>query len=101
MTKSSSIIKVKGRDGRFTKETNFSKDRWDAISDMHMRDVLAVEPEKLRVLEGDIQNSVDILRNRKHVTLKKRGGEREANQSDKFAQGSGYQHRAALSDSDV
>ena len=68
---------------------------------MHMCDVLAIGPEKLRVLEGDIQNSVDILRNRKRIALKKGRGECKANQLDKIAQGSGYQHQAASSDSDV
>jgi len=45
---------VKGQDGKFTKATNFSKDRWDGISDLHMRDVLVLGPEKLRVVEGEI-----------------------------------------------
>ena len=70
-TKGSSIAKVKGQDGKFTKATNFSKDHWDGISDLHMRDVLVLGPEKLSVLEGEIQNSVDIIRQRKHVALKK------------------------------
>ena len=35
LTKSNGIMKVRGQDGKFTKATNFSKDQWDAISDMH------------------------------------------------------------------
>jgi len=54
VTKSSSIVKVVGKDGKFTKMTNFSKDEWDVISDVHMRNVFTLEPEKLQVVEGDI-----------------------------------------------
>jgi len=89
---------VKGQDGKFTKATNFSKDHWDGISDLHMRDVLVLGPEKLSILEGEIQNSVDIIRQHKHVALKK--CKEEAEQLDKKAQGSGHQHRAASSDTD-
>ena len=86
VTKGNGIMKVKGRDGKFTKATNFSKDQWDDTSNVHMRDVQAIEPEKLRVLEADIQASVDVLRR-----LKKFKDGSEANQSETEAWGSGYQ----------
>ena len=89
---------MKGQDGKFTKATNFSKDHWDGISDLHMCDVLVLGPEKLSVLEGEVQNSVDIIRQCKCVTLKK--CKEEAEQLDKKAWGSGHQHRAASSDTD-
>ena len=54
MTKSSSVVKVVGKDSKFTKTTNFSKDEWDVISDVHMHNVFTLEPEKLQVVEGDI-----------------------------------------------
>ena len=50
----SSILKVRGQDSKFTKRTNFSKDQWEELSDMHMRDVLSIEPEKLHVIDGVI-----------------------------------------------
>ena len=103
LTKSSSIIKAMGRDGKFTKTTNFSKDQWAEISDMHMRDVVViqrVEPEKLQVLAGDVQAYVDILRQNKRASILKESGG-EGNRLDKKARGSGYQHRPAASDSDV
>lgn len=99
LTKSSSIIKERSQHGRFTKRTNFSKDRLERISDAHMRDVLAIGIEKLRVLEGDIRDSVDIVRRRRGT--KKVKVEPGASQLDNKAWGSGYQHRAASSDSDV
>ena len=96
----SSILKVRGQDGKFTKRTNFSKDQWEELSDMHMRDVLSIEPEKLHVIDGVIREAADmIVAQRKEV--KKGKGAREANQSDKKARGSGYQCRVASSDSDV
>jgi hypothetical protein len=57
LTKKSGIMKVMGRNSKFMKTTNFSKVQWAEISDMHMRDVMAIdhdEPEKLRDIEGDI-----------------------------------------------
>jgi len=97
VTKSSSIIKVIGKDGKFMKTTNFSKDQWDVISDMHMRDVFTLEPEKLWVVGGDIQASaLSILSQRK----KSSKGRSEANQLDKKALGSGYKHRIVSSNSD-
>jgi hypothetical protein len=48
---------VRGNDGRFTKKTNFSKDTCGVTSDMHMGDAMTVEPEKLQIIEGDIQAS--------------------------------------------
>jgi hypothetical protein len=99
LSKGSSIIKVRGQDGRYTKSTNFSKDQWGEISDMHMRDVLAIEPEKLRVLEGDIRDSIKIVRHRRSIKRCRRSP--ESNRLDKKARGSGYEDRAASSDSDV
>ena len=99
LSKSSSILKVRSQDGKFTKKTNFSKDQWDEISDMHMRDILIIGPDKLRVIEGEIRAAADILRRRKSV--KKCRVEPEENRSDKKARGSGYQHRVASSDLDV
>ena len=98
-TKGNSIMKVKGQDGKFTKATNFSKDQWDETSDFHMRDVQAIGPEKLRILEGDIRASVNVIRRLR--TAKKFKDGSEANQLEKKARGSGYQDRAASSDSDV
>jgi len=99
LSKSSSILKVRSQDGKFTKKTNFSKDQWDEISDMHMRDILIIGPDKLWVIEGEIRAAADILRHCKSV--KKCKVEPEENRSDKKAQGSGYQHRVASSDLDV
>ena len=98
-TKGNGIMKVKGQDGKFKKATNFSKDQWDEISDMHMRDVQAIEPEKLQVLEGDIQAAVNVLHHLRAVKKSKDGP--EAMQLDKKARGSGYEDRVASSDSDV
>lgn len=64
-----------------------------------MRDVLAIGLEKLRVLEGDIRDSVNIIR--RHRGTKRGKVEPEASRLDDKAWGSGYQHRAASSDSDV
>ncbi|KAH9013473.1 hypothetical protein EDB85DRAFT_2158167 [Lactarius pseudohatsudake] len=48
--KKNGILKALGPDGKFTKTTNFSKEQWEEISDIHTRDVWSVEPEKLRVV---------------------------------------------------
>jgi len=66
---------------------------------MHMRDVLVIGPEKLQVIEGDIRNAADMIAYQCKSVKCKRG--QEANRSDKKAQGSGYQFRAASSNSDV
>ena len=97
MTKSSSVVKVVGKDGKFTKTTNFSKDEWDVISDVHMRDVFTLEPEKLQVVEGDIRASALSILSQRKKSSKGRPG---AIRLDKVAQGSGYKHRIAASDSD-
>jgi len=81
------------------KKTNFSKDQWDKISDMHMRDILIIGPDKLQVIEGEIQAAANILR--RHKSVKKCKVEPEENRLDKKARGSGYQHQVALSDLDV
>lgn len=64
-----------------------------------MRDVLAIGIEKLRVLEGDIRDSVDVVRRRRGA--KKGKVESGANQLDNKAWGLRYHQRAASSDSDV
>ena len=87
------------QNGKVTKKTNFSKDQWDEISDMHMRDILVIGPEKLRVIRGDIQTSAEVLCRRTSVKMCKE--ESEENRSDEKARGSGYQHRVVSSDSDV
>ena len=67
---------------------------------MHMRNVLSIEPEKLHVIDGVIQEAADmIVAQRKEV--KKGKGAWEENQSDKKARGSGYQCQVASSDSNV
>ncbi|KAH8984070.1 hypothetical protein EDB86DRAFT_3084773 [Lactarius hatsudake] len=63
--KKSGILKVLGPDGKCTKTTNFSKEQWEEISDIHVRDVWSVEQEKLQVIRGDINKAVDQIRNRK------------------------------------
>ena len=99
LNRGSSIIKVWGQDGRLTKLTNFSKDQWEEFSDMHMRDVLVIRPEKLQVIEGDIRNAADMIAYQRKSVKCKRG--QEANRSDKKAWGSGYQFQAVSSDSNV
>ncbi|KAH9015678.1 hypothetical protein EDB84DRAFT_1443360 [Lactarius hengduanensis] len=49
--KKNGILKVLGPDGKCTKTTNFSKEQWEEISDIHTRDIWSVEPEKLRAIE--------------------------------------------------
>ncbi|KAH9022626.1 hypothetical protein EDB85DRAFT_1895155 [Lactarius pseudohatsudake] len=78
--KKSGILKVLGPDGKCTKTTNFSKEQWEEISDIHVRDVWSVEQEKLQVIRGDINKAVDQIRNRKPT--KCRAGGREADRSD-------------------
>ncbi len=34
--------------------TNFSREQWVEISDMHTRDAWAVEPKKLADIKGDV-----------------------------------------------
>ena len=97
LTKGGGIIKLKSKEGRFTKTTNFSKDQWGELSDIHMRDALVLGPDKLQVLEGEIQAAVaNTLCQRK----KSKVGRPETNRSDGKVQGLGYQDRIALSDSD-
>lgn len=98
LTKSSSIVKVRGIHGRLTKKTNFSKDECGVNSDIHMRDVMTIEPEKLRVLEGDIRASAAKILSERRGTTKRRAG--PAGSSDKNARRSGYERRIASSDSD-
>ncbi|KAH9021448.1 hypothetical protein EDB85DRAFT_1895658 [Lactarius pseudohatsudake] len=78
--KKSGILKVLGPDGKCTKTTNFSKEQWEEISDIHIRDVWSVEQEKLQVIRGDINKAVDQIHN--HKPTKCRAGGREADQSD-------------------
>ncbi len=92
---------MRGPEGKYTKTTNFSKEQWDGISDIHVRDVWSVEPEKLQVIQGDVEKTVDIIRNRKNPGKRKANRAREANQLAKKARGSGYERRIASSDSDI
>jgi len=99
LSKSSSILKVRFQDGKFTKKTNFSKDQWDKISDMHMHDILIIGPDKLQVIKGEIQAATDVLHH--HKSIKKCKVEPEENRLDKKAWGLGYQHQVVLSNLDV
>jgi hypothetical protein len=92
------ILKMLGPDGRPTKTTNFSKDQWDEISAMHVRDAWSVEQEKLTVIRGDIDKAIEKIRNQKS---KKRKGEEEPSRLAKRSRGSGFDHRIASSDSDI
>ncbi len=49
------------------KTTNFSREQWVEISDMHVCDVWAVEPEKRSIIQGAIQAAADILRSSKYA----------------------------------
>lgn len=98
-TKRTSILKAQGSDGKYTKITNFSKEQWDEISDIHIRDTWSVEREKLQVIQGDVNKSLKIIRNRK--TNKRKASEQESNRLVKKARGSGYERRIASSDSDI
>jgi len=89
-SKSSSIIKVKGWDGKYTKTTNFSREQWVEISDMHVHDVWAVEPEKCLIIQGAIQAAVDVLYSSKYAK-KRKASEQEVNWLAKKAWGFGYQ----------
>ena len=99
MTKRSSILKAQGPDGKCTKITNFSKEQWDEISDIHIRDAWSVELEKLRVIQGDIDAAVDTIRKRK--TKKRKAGGLNSNRVMKKGQVSAYEHRIVSSDSDI
>ncbi|KAH9023365.1 hypothetical protein EDB84DRAFT_1440984 [Lactarius hengduanensis] len=95
--KKSGILKVLGPDGKCTKTTNFSKEQWEEISDIHVRDVWSVEQEKLQVIQGDINKAVDQIHNRKRT--KHRAGGREADRSVKKSRGLEHDCRIASSDS--
>ncbi|KAH9030721.1 hypothetical protein EDB84DRAFT_1439057 [Lactarius hengduanensis] len=94
--KKNGILKALGPDGKFTKTTNFSKEQWEEISDIHTRDVWSVEPEKLQVVRADIDTAVNRIRNRKPT---KRRVRREADQLVKKSRGLGDEYRIASSDS--
>ncbi|KAH9021374.1 hypothetical protein EDB84DRAFT_1565350 [Lactarius hengduanensis] len=87
--KKNGILKALGPDGKFTKTTNFSKEQWEEISDIHTRDVWSVEPEKLRVVRADIDTAVNRIRNRKPT---KRRVRREADQLVKKSRGLGDEY---------
>jgi hypothetical protein len=99
MTKRSSILKAQGPDGKCTKITNFSKEQWDEISDIHVRDAWSVELEKLRVIQGDIDAAVNTIRERK--TKKRKAGGPNSNRVMKKGRVSAYEHRIISSDSDI
>jgi uncharacterized protein YcgL (UPF0745 family) len=69
------------------------------ISDMHVRDAWAVEPEKLSLIKGAVQTAADVIRSRRY-TKKRKAHEQEVNQLAKKARCSGYQHQVAPSDDD-
>ncbi|KAH9009962.1 hypothetical protein EDB84DRAFT_1446027 [Lactarius hengduanensis] len=75
--KKNGILKVLGPDGKCTKTTNFSKEQWEEISDIHTRDIWSVEPEKLRAIRADIDMAVNQIRRCKPT---KRRVRREADQ---------------------
>ncbi|KAH8985512.1 hypothetical protein EDB86DRAFT_2833094 [Lactarius hatsudake] len=79
--KKSGILKVLGPDGKCTKTTNFSKEQWEEISNIHICDVWSVEQEKLQVIRGDINKAVDQIRNRKPT--KCRASRREVDRTHK------------------
>src|ERR1700761_672611 len=93
------ILKALGPDGKPTKTTNFSKDQWDEISSMHVRDAWSVEREKLQVIRGDIDKAVDTIRN--HKLTKRKANAEESDRLAKKSWGSCFEHRIASSDSDV
>jgi hypothetical protein len=99
VTKSSSILKAHGPDGRSTKLTNFSKEQWDEISDLHVRDAWSIEQEKLRVIQRDIELAVDTIRDRKARKRKASGS--DTTRVVKKGRGSAYERRIASSDSDI
>src|ERR1700692_2694437 len=90
------------RNSKYTKTTNFSKEQWDEISDIHARDVWALQAEedKLQLIVGAVEESIDDLRRRKQIR-KRKPSERDIAQLAKKARGTGYQRRIAMSDSDV
>ena len=93
------LLKALGPDGKPTKMTNFSKDQWDEISSMHVRDAWSVEREKLQVIRGDIDKAVDTIRDRKMT--KRKANDQESDRLSKKSRGSGLEHRIASSDSDI
>ena len=98
-SKSSSIIKVKGADGKYTKTTNFSREQWVEISNMHIRDAWAVESEKLLLIKGAVQTAADVICSRRYAK-KCKAHEQEVDQLAKKAWGSGYHRQVAPSDDD-
>ena len=99
MTKHSSILKAQGPDGKCTKITNFSKEQWDEISDIHVRDTWSVELEKLQVIQGDIDAAVNTIH--KCKTKKRKAGGPNSNCVMKKGQVSAYEHWIISSDSDI
>ncbi|KAH9058020.1 hypothetical protein EDB83DRAFT_2315983 [Lactarius deliciosus] len=79
--KKSGILKVLGPDGKCMKTTNFSKEQWEEISNIHICDIWSVEQEKLQVIRGDINKAVDQIHNRKPT--KRRASRREADWTHK------------------
>jgi hypothetical protein len=90
---------IKGLDGKYTKATNFSREQWVEISDMHVHDAWAVEPEKLPIIRRDVQAATNIIHSRKYVK-KHKAAEQEVNQLVKKARGSRYQHQVTASNDD-
>ena len=83
------------------KTTNFSREQWVEISDMHVRDAWAVESEKLTLIKGAVETAADAIRSRRYVRKRKaRDSEQDLEQVAKKSRGSGYQHQIAPSDED-
>jgi hypothetical protein len=98
-SKTSSIIKVKGPDGKYMKMTNFSREQWVEISNMHVRDTWAVESEKLTLIKGAVETATNAIHSHRYVR-KHKACEQDLEQVAKKSWGSGYQHQVAPSDED-
>ncbi len=81
------------------KMTNFSREQWVEISDMHVRDTWAVESEKLALIKGAVEAAANIIHSHRYVR-KRKACEQDLEQLAKKAQGSRYQHQVAPSDED-
>ena len=98
-TKRGGILKAMGPDGKCTKITNFSKEQWDEVSDIHVRDAWSVEQEKLRVIQGDIDTAINTIRDRKMKKRKASGP--DSSRVAKKGRCTAYEHRIVSSDSDI
>jgi len=81
------------------KMTNFSREQWVEISDMHVCDAWAVKSEKLTLIKGAVEMAANVIRSHRYVR-KCKAHEQDLEQLAKKARGSGYQHQVAPSDKD-